>query len=128
MMATIAGVELDHMAAMYSAYHVMHLIQPTLLPSEIRTSQPLIRRVQHHVPDVIHYSTAPTPRGTHGPPEVRMEQKSWSKFLSWSGFEPRTSHLAVQHATTRPCTTLHLPIEPCCHCRKTQKHFINCLF
>jgi len=29
-----------------------------------------------------------------------MEQISRFKFLPWLGFEPRTSHLAVQHATT----------------------------
>ena len=31
---------------------------------------------------------------------VQMEQKSQTKFLPWSGFEPRTSQLAVQ------CTNL----------------------
>ena len=38
----------------------------------------------------------------YGPPGVCMEQKSWSKFLPWLGFEPRIFHLAVQHATARP--------------------------
>ena len=34
--------------------------------------------------------------------EVHMEQKSQCKFRPWPGFEPRTFHLAVQHATARP--------------------------
>ena len=33
---------------------------------------------------------------------VCMGQKSRYRFLPWPGFEPRTSHLAVQRATTRP--------------------------
>src|SRR6218665_920754 len=40
--------------------------------------------------------------GPRGGVRVRMEQRSLSKFLSLPGFEPRTSHLAVQHATYRP--------------------------
>ena len=35
-----------------------------------------------------------SPRGA----QLRMEQKSQSKFLPWLGFEPRTSYLAVKHA------------------------------
>jgi len=39
------------------------------------------------------------PRGGVG---VHMEQTSRSKCLPWSGIKPCNSHLAVQHATTRP--------------------------
>jgi len=38
-------------------------------------------------------------------PGVRMEQRSRSKFLPRPGFEPRTSNVAVQHATVRPPRT-----------------------
>jgi len=39
------------------------------------------------------------------PQFVRMEQKSLSKFLPWLGFEPLTSHLAVQPVTVIPQRT-----------------------
>ena len=39
------------------------------------------------------------------PPGVHMEQKSRSKVMPWSGFEPRASHMEVQHATARPPRT-----------------------
>src|SRR6218665_392208 len=32
---------------------------------------------------------------------VHMDQKSRSKFLPWPGLEPRTSRVAIQHATAR---------------------------
>src|SRR6218665_1196990 len=43
--------------------------------------------------------------GPIGGVEVRMGQKSRSKFQPWSGFEPRTNHLATQHTTARPPRT-----------------------
>jgi len=47
---------------------------------------------------------------------VHMEQKSQSKFLPRSGFEPWTSHLAVLQATARPLT-VH-PIKATGHGKK----------
>src|SRR6218665_946400 len=52
--------------------------------------------------DWLFYPLICAPRGGVG---LRMEQKSRSKFLFWPGFEPRITHLAVQHATARPSRT-----------------------
>src|SRR6218665_2303102 len=49
--------------------------------------------------DWLWYPLTCGPKGGVG---VRMEQKSLSKLLSWSGFEPRNSRLAVQQATGGP--------------------------
>ena len=37
----------------------------------------------------------------------------WIQISALPGFEPRTSHLAVQHATARP---LHPPYDVICNC------------
>ena len=48
--------------------------------------------------DWLWYPLTCGPRGGVG---VHMGQKSWANFLPWPVFEPRTSHLTVQHATAR---------------------------
>src|SRR6218665_3397730 len=45
-----------------------------------------------------------------------MEQKSQSKFLPWPEFEPRTSHLTVQHAA-RPLLRIFGSYHLCFYCQ-----------
>ena len=67
--------------------------------------RPFLTLGKFQVWDWLWYPLACGPKHRVG---VHMEQKSLSKFLVWPGFEPRTSHLAVQHATARPQCTPHI--------------------
>jgi len=59
-------------------------------------------------------------------PGVRMEQKSPSEFLSWKGFEPRTSYLVVQHAKfVVKLDVWDLPKPTCRNCTRKGILFSN---
>src|SRR6218665_595480 len=91
--------------------------------STLRKVQDVNSVRQHHVPDIIHYSAAS--RVAYGA-EISIQ------ISALAGFEPRTSHLVVQHETARPqytptlrsCSSLcsrHLSLTPL-SCHYTKRH------